>query len=84
MDINNSSMCKSCMNRATENIELPNNFRPGRGRWVTMEEYLRRFSLCKKCPYFIAKSTCAHCGCLIKYLITLKDKSCPAPDKVRW
>jgi len=42
------------------------------------EETIRRLSICKACPLYIAdKSRCSICGCYLKVKVTLQAERCP-------
>ncbi|HBC88573.1 MAG TPA: hypothetical protein DCZ94_16625 [Lentisphaeria bacterium] len=84
MDANLSTDCKGCLNSQIPIPGRPENFRPGRGRWVTEAEYSRRVAVCRTCPSLLLGTTCSHCGCVVRYLSALKDKACPHPAGGKW
>ncbi len=76
--------CRGCENADASAPAAPPNYRPGVGRWVTQDVLASRLGACRECDSLLAETTCAHCGCLVAYSATLRDKRCPYPGDDRW
>lgn len=47
-------------------------------KWVTMEDYAIRMSICRACTYFDEKAIrCKKCGCMLRGKAKFKAARCP-------
>ena len=45
---------------------------------LTEEEQKKRLDTCKKCEYFLPRSSrCSQCGCYMKYKVRFSSSECP-------
>ncbi|WP_373284457.1 DUF6171 family protein [Pullulanibacillus pueri] len=51
---------------------------------VNEPTYEKRIRACYHCSSLLYKTTCKHCGCLVKYKAKFADKECPHPQGSRW
>ncbi|WP_462409146.1 hypothetical protein [Neobacillus sp. Marseille-QA0830] len=51
---------------------------------VSDEIYFFRLGQCGSCPSLQYGTTCAHCGCLVRYRAKFINKGCPSVETPRW
>lgn len=82
------SLCKGCVESVmvTDEVieELIKETEERPNLVVSEEVYQERLIICEGCTSLQYGTTCAHSGCIVRYLAKFKNKSCPFAGRPKW